>query len=160
MPYLIDGHNLIAKTPGLNLHDIDDEVQLIQVLQDFCRQSRKRVEVYFDNAPPGNVRTQKYGLVIAHFVRRGSTADAAIRSRLKGIGRSARNYTVITSDRAVAVASKEAGARVISSDEFARSLLSRNGLEELAPETDPNLSLSSGDLDDWMKLFGANDGEE
>jgi predicted RNA-binding protein with PIN domain len=86
MAYLIDGHNLIAKIPGLNLYDIDDEVQLIQILQIFCRQSRKRVEVYFDNAPPGNVRTRKYGLVTAHFVRRGSTADAAIQSRLKKLG--------------------------------------------------------------------------
>jgi predicted RNA-binding protein with PIN domain len=160
MAYIIDGHNLIAKIPGLNLYDIDDEVQLIQILQIFCRQSRKRVEVYFDNAPPGNVRTRKYGLVTAHFVRRGSTADAAIQSRLKKIGRSARNYTVITSDRAVAAASKGAGARVISSDVFARSLRFQDGLEELAPETDPDLSLSSGDLDDWMKLFGLNEGDE
>jgi predicted RNA-binding protein with PIN domain len=160
MSYLIDGHNLIPKIPNLGLQDIDDEVQLIKVLQDFCRLRGKRVDVYFDNAPPGGDRTRNYGLVTAHFVRQGGTADAAIRSRLKKIGRSARNHTVITSDRAVAAASREAGARVISSDEFARSLPFRNGLGELAPEIDPDLSLSSGDIGDWMNLFGEKGGGE
>ena len=160
MTYLIDGHNLIPKIPGLSLQDIDDEVKLIEVLQDFCRLRGKRVVVFFDNAPPGEPQTRKYGLVTAHFVRQGGTADAAIRSRLKKIGRAARNHTVITSDRAVAAASREAGARVISSDEFARSLPERNEPEELTPETDPNLSLNSGEINDWMNLFGAKDGDK
>ena len=159
MSYLIDGHNLIPKIPSLSLQDIDDEIQLIKVLQDFCRQRGRRVEVYFDNAPPGEPRTQKYGLVTAHFIRQGGSADAAIRSRLKKIGRSARNSTVVTSDRAVAAASIEAGARVISSDDFASSLPLCGVVEQLTTEIDPDLSLSPDDIDDWMKLFIGNDGE-
>ena len=65
MPYIIDGHNLIPKIPGINLGDIDDEVQLIKMLQDFCRLRRTRVEVYFDNAPPGEVQDKKHGQVSA-----------------------------------------------------------------------------------------------
>ena len=56
MPYIIDGHNLIPRIPDLSLQDIDDEMQLVEMLQDFCRISRKKVEVYFDNAPPGQLR--------------------------------------------------------------------------------------------------------
>ena len=56
MAYLIDGHNLIAAVPGIHLDEIDDETQLIQVLGGFCRQRKKRVEVFFDNAPPGQPR--------------------------------------------------------------------------------------------------------
>jgi predicted RNA-binding protein with PIN domain len=159
MSYLIDGHNLIPKIPGLSLQDIDDEIQLITVLQDFCRQRGRRVDVYFDNAPPGGSRTQKYGLVTAHFIRRGGSADAAIRSHLRKIGLSARNFTVVTSDRAVAAASREAGARVISSENFASSLPLSGVVEELTPEMDPDLSLNPDDIDDWMKLFNEDDGE-
>ena len=33
MHYLIDGHNLIARVPGLSLADPDDEVKLLQLLK-------------------------------------------------------------------------------------------------------------------------------
>ena len=36
MPYLIDGHNLIPKL-GLRLESLDDEMELIAILQEFCR---------------------------------------------------------------------------------------------------------------------------
>ena len=101
MPFLIDGHNLIPKIPGLNLQALDDEEQLIKLLQEYCRRQRKQVEVFFDNAPPGGVRARNFGLVIARFVRQGSTADQAIRERLTRLGRLARNWTVVSSDLAV-----------------------------------------------------------
>src|SRR5512137_1181649 len=100
MPYLVDGHNLIPKIPGLNLQALDDEEQLIQLLQEYCRRERKQVEVFFDNAPPGGVRARTFGLVTARFVRQGSTADQAIRERLVRLGRLARNWTVVSSDLA------------------------------------------------------------
>jgi predicted RNA-binding protein with PIN domain len=158
MPYLIDGHNLIPKIPELNLRDIDDEIQLIKVLQDFCRQRGKRVEVYFDNAPPGGAQTRKYGLVTAHFIRQGWTADAAIRSRLRKIGPSVKNWTVVTSDREVAAASREAQAMVISADDFAHNHLRSESVDEITPEIDATLSLDPDSVDEWLKIFGANDG--
>jgi len=79
MPYLIDGHNLIPKIAGLSLQDIDDETRLVEMLQDYCRRrGKKGVEVFFDNAPPGQPSKRVYGTVTAHFVRTGRTADAAI----------------------------------------------------------------------------------
>ena len=36
MPYLIDGHNLIPKL-GLRLDSVDDEMELVAILQEFCR---------------------------------------------------------------------------------------------------------------------------
>jgi predicted RNA-binding protein with PIN domain len=159
MPYLIDGHNLIPKIPGVNLGDIDDEVHLIKVLQDFCRSRRTRVEVYFDNAPPGEARTQKHGQVSAYFVRRERTADDAIRSRLKNLGKAARNWTVVSSDQQVAAAAREAGAKVLSADEFSFEQLSNPAVQEVTPEVDAELSLNPDDVEDWMRLFGI-EGEE
>src|SRR4030095_6718911 len=82
MPYLIDGHNLIPKL-GLRLDSPDDEMELIAILQEFSRLERRQVEVFFDGAPAGQARTRKLGSVTAHFVRLGTTADDAIRNRLK-----------------------------------------------------------------------------
>ena len=86
MPYIIDGHNLIPKIPGLSLQDLDDEIQLVKMLQEFCRINRKQVEVFFDNAPPGQPVARNYGSVVARFVREGGTADRAIHNKLKRLG--------------------------------------------------------------------------
>jgi len=130
MPYLIDGHNLIPHLPGLRLDDPDDELALIQRLQAFCRHQHKTAEVYFDPGLAGPAgypggyaageRSRKFGLVSAHFVRPGTTADAAIEQRLGRLGGSARNWTVVSSDRQVQAAAHAAHSTVISSEAFAR----------------------------------------
>ncbi|MEA3350276.1 MAG: NYN domain-containing protein [Chloroflexota bacterium] len=156
MPYLIDGHNLIPTIPGLSLKTLDDEIQLIQYLQAFQRQSRKRVEVYFDNAPPGQARTQTYGSLKAHFVRRGRTADAAIMARLRKLGGDARTWTVVSSDGEVLAAARAAHARVIRSDEFARRLSCTPKQESSVPEAKPDVNLSADEVDEWLRLFRGN----
>lgn len=154
MPYLIDGHNLIPKIPGLSLKSLDDEDQLIELLQEFCRQSRKEVEVFFDNAPPNGVRARNFGLLTARFVRSGTTADSAIRNRLIKLGRTARNWTVVSSDHGVQQSARAAQAQSMPSESFAL-LLQKNIDETLqdAGEVD-DIALSSDELDDWMHLFG------
>lgn len=155
MPYLIDGHNLIPKA-GLSLDDIDDEEQLIQLLQEFCRRSRKNAEVFFDNAPPGEQRIQSYGRVKARFVRQGITADRAIRRRLNTLGRAARNWTVVSSDRDVQASARAARAGIVSSEQFALDL--RELLEaEQAAEAPEEAPMSADELDEWLALFDADD---
>jgi predicted RNA-binding protein with PIN domain len=154
MPYLIDGHNLIPKIPGLNLQALDDEEQLIQLLQEYCRRQRKQVEVFFDNAPPGGVRARNFGLVTARFVRQGTTADQAIRDRLTRLGRLARNWTVVSSDLTVQSWARAAQARSISSEAFARLII--KALDEQGVDQGENseAGVNKDELDDWLKLFG------
>src|SRR5512141_2192237 len=121
MHYLIDGHNLIPKL-GLRLDSMDDEMELIAILQEFHRVTRKEVDVYFDGAPAPHAGTRKLGAVTAHFVRLGTTADDAIRKRLKTLGKSARNWTVVSSDRQVRAEANAVRAQVITSDSFAAAL--------------------------------------
>jgi predicted RNA-binding protein with PIN domain len=158
MPYIIDGHNLIPKIPGLSLEAIDDEQKLIELLQDFCRRRRKRVEVYFDNAPPGGMRVRKLGVVTARFVRSGQTADDAIKARLKRMGRSARNWTVVSSDRMVQASARAARARVEPSELFSRRLLEtldeRPQDREISKGDEP---LSPEDIQTWLDIFGDQD---
>ena len=93
----------------------------------------------------------------AHFVRQGTTADAAIGTRLRKLGKSARNWTVVTSDRQVAAASREAHARVISSEEFAHSVMENGEVGTVSLELDENLSLSDEAVDEWLHIFGGDE---
>jgi predicted RNA-binding protein with PIN domain len=149
MPYLIDGHNLIPKL-GLRLDSMDDEMELIAILQEYCRAERKQVEVYFDGAPTPHAGTRKHGSVTAHFVSLKSTADNAIRQRLKKMGKSAKNWTVVSSDHRVQLEARDVHAEVLSSDAFANSL---KQARNTAPKPADNRKLSSQEVDDWLKLF-------
>jgi predicted RNA-binding protein with PIN domain len=158
MPYLIDGHNLIPKIPGLTLEDVDDEDQLLELLLKFCQHQGKQVEVFFDNAPLGGVRTRNYGLVAARFVRQGTTADEAIRGRLARLGRSARNWTVVSSDQEIQAEARAVKAHYISSDAFANLMLQT--LDEARKDKAGNVDIvmDPKELDDWLRLFNSRDG--
>jgi len=149
MPYLIDGHNLIPKL-GLRLDSVDDEMELIAILQEFYKRDRKPIDVYFDGAPAAHAGSRKLGAITAHFVRLGTTADNAIRLRLKSLGKSARNWTVVSSDRRVQIEAKDVHAEVISSDSFAVMLKQARAS---APKGDPDRKLSENEIDEWMRLF-------
>ena len=153
MPYIIDGHNLIGKIPGLQLDDLDDEQELIQVLQDFCQQSGKDVEIYFDRSASGHARASVHGRVTARFVRSGETADEAIARHLKRLGNAAANWTVVSSDREVQNAAQRARARVIPSEEFSQELTGSRQKEDRgeAPR------ISDEEVDEWLDLFGGDE---
>jgi predicted RNA-binding protein with PIN domain len=151
MPYLIDGHNLIPKL-GLHLDSIDDELELISILQEFCRRTRRQIEVFFDGAPAPHAGTRKFGPVTAHFVRLGTTADNAIRNRVVSLGKSAKNWTVVSSDRQVQAEARAAQAEIVSSDAFTKLL---KQVRSSASKPPGDHRLSDQELEDWLKLFGA-----
>ena len=150
MPYLIDGHNLIPKL-GLRLDSLDDEEQLIPRLQEFCRLRRAQVEVYFDGAPPGQVPTRKAGAVTAHFIRKGSSADAAIETRLARLGKAAKNWTVVSSDRRVQAAAGAAHAQVLSSEDFALDMSKAQARGSSTPKHEA--TLAPDEVEEWLDIF-------
>jgi predicted RNA-binding protein with PIN domain len=153
MPYIIDGHNLIGKIPGLRLDDLDDEQELIQILQDYCQQANKEAEVYFDRSASGHARANVHGRVTARFVRSGETADQAIARHLKRLGNAAANWTVVSSDREVQAAAKRARARLIASEDFSRDL----AVSPEGEDRSDSPKVSKDEIDEWLDLFG---GEE
>jgi len=162
MNYIIDGHNLISKIPGLDLSMLDDEQRLIELLNQYGQASRHQIEVYFDGAPVGRAGARNFGRVRAHFVPRSQTADDAIRKRLAKLGRSASNWVTITSDRSVQSAAHAAHARVMSSDDFAShlkaSLLQDSvhggvGSAAITPEKSGSAALSEAEVNEWLTIF-------
>ena len=158
MNYIIDGHNLISKIPGLSLSMLDDEQRLIALLNRYGQLSRHKIEVYFDGAPVGQAGVRNFGKVQAHFVPLSQTADDAIRKRLARLERSARNWVVVSSDRSVQSAAHAAHAQVMSAEDFAELLqtsLLRASLH--APtgnvETSRDKPLSEAEVNEWLTIF-------
>ena len=150
MPYLIDGHNLIPHL-GISLSAADDEMQLLTLLREFCRLSRKEAAVYFDGGLPGQPATRKFGAVTAHFVRPPSVADDAIAERLRRLGGDAKNWVVVSSDQRVQVEGRAARAQVISSEAFSRRLH-----QTLGPPAQSDRAaddMSEDEVREWLEIF-------
>lgn len=96
---------------------------------------------------------RSFGMVVAHFIHQGQTADDAIRARLIRLGRSARNWTVVSSDLAVQASARAAHARVLASESFARELIM--AVEGTSSEAGkrPEASLSPEEVDIWLEIF-------
>ncbi len=152
MPYIVDGHNLIPKIPGINLQMIDDENQLIQVLQDFCRRQQKNVEVFFDGAPAGSESKKKLGRLTVHYVRQGRSADDAIHDRLRKLRGEARNWTVVSSDHAVKNSARQEGAQVLASEDFARQLLQGQDTGNSSSDH-AELPIRPEEINEWLEIF-------
>lgn len=149
MPYLIDGHNLIPKL-GLRLDLLDDELELVAILQEFCRLERRQVEVFFDGAPSSQAGTRRLGAVTQHFSPVGSPADNAIRSRVRKLGKAAKNWTVVSSDREVQSNARAMQAEVISSDEFAKTI---KQIMNSPRGTKVEGVVSEKEVEEWLKEF-------
>ncbi len=143
----------------MSLQDIDDEIQLVNLLQEFCRIRRKQVEVYFDNAPPGSPGARNFGRVVARFVRQGSTADQAIQMKLKRLGGEARNWTVVSSDGEVQANARTARAKILTAEVFAKQVFEALG-DTADSYLEPESDLSPEEVEDWMQIFGIDEDEE
>lgn len=149
---LIDGHNLIPKIRGLSLRLENDEEQLIQILQEYCRIKRKNVEVYFDKAPFDHAGTRSYGLVKAHFIRTGITADEVIIQRIRKMGKKASHVKVVSSDQAIQREIHAYSAEVVTSEAFSKEI--EKAFMSTPSGGKPDASkMSELELEQWINLF-------
>ena len=151
MQYIIDGHNLIGQTRGLSLSDLEDEQALIDLLVPFLRAKKSRAMVFFDRAAVGQSGQRNFGLVKAIFVPSGTTADSAIAAYIRQLGATARNHTLVSSDRMVQAAGRSHHVTVLTSQEFAEKIEDFYNTE---PQSAPaEIQLSEQELQEWEDLF-------
>jgi predicted RNA-binding protein with PIN domain len=153
MPLLVDGHNLIGQIPGIKLSDADDEGQLVMLLRRYSTAKRGRqVVVVFDHGVYGHPqKLDGYGIT-CHFARSPQDADAQLIKRLRALKRP-RDWTLVTSDRAVVRVAEECGVKVMSSQEFARQLLAAPARPTTPPEEKRDRQLSETEIAEWMEIF-------
>ena len=132
---------------------VDDEERLIQLLIRYGKLHRGKLEVYFDGAPIGQVTKRNYGGVQAHFIIQSQTADDAIRSRLAKLGKSARNWKVVSSDRSIQAAGREMHAGVVKSEDFANQLQEALQTNPEVSGNEPNQALTPAEVEEWLAIF-------
>ena len=159
MPYLIDGHNLIACLPDISLDDPNDEAKLVNKLRSFVAGGGKKCTVVFDGGIPGGRSGMSNRAVNVTFAAaEHSNADVIIKRRIRR-ARDSRFWTVVTSDLDVLNFAKRHGMKCMRSAEFARFLRSNKSdggdSSDLGEEIDPRIP--DDELDDWLKMFGVDD---
>jgi hypothetical protein len=152
MHYLIDGHNLIAKMPGISLDDPNDEAKLVLRLKSWSAASRRRrITVVFDSGlPGGQSRALSSGSVKVLFASTGSSADAILIGRIRKVQNPA-EYTLVTSDREVIVAAKTRNMPRISAESFAAQIQTSKKSAKSNSDLEP--FLNAEEVEEWLKLF-------
>lgn len=150
MPFLIDGHNLIAALPDIELDDPDDEAKLVLKLRAWAGHERRKATIVFDGGVTGGLsRTLSGGgLEVVFAAREHTIADRIIMERLRRL-RDAPNWTVVSSDHEVLDAARRAGARVLTSQEFAARLAPAPPAPHEKPER-----VAPAEVTEWLKVFG------
>lgn len=152
MPYLIDGHNVIAYLRDIELDDPNDEMMLVAKLRGFCAVQRKRCTVIFDSGLPGGRSPASNNAVEVIFASyQHATADELLVGRIKKM-RDAPNWVVVTSDNAILSIAQLQGCKVLRSDAFAKKLNTPSRPKPEAGEW-TNPMISPQDLAEWQAHF-------
>ncbi len=155
MPYLIDGHNLIAALPDIDLADENDEAELVIQLRGFAARQKTKCLVIFDGGLPGGASRLSTSSVKVEFAAGHSSADALIKGRIRR-ARDARNWTLVTSDRDIRDCARQQRMRQLSSEEFARQLQQRSW-EQVQRSEPEKPAPSEADTALWLRRFGESD---
>ncbi|MCX7973490.1 MAG: NYN domain-containing protein [Candidatus Aminicenantes bacterium] len=123
MPYLIDGNNLIGHISKFNQGDSRSRFDLMGQLYLFQRATRKRLIVIFDGPADQELLEEcrlwpKFELL---FPRPGEKADDLILNYLQKT-RQPRTIILVTSDRELQSIGRLRGAKLMTSQEFARQI--------------------------------------
>lgn len=158
MHYLIDGHNLIASLPDIDLSDPDDEAKLVEKLRRWtAANSKRRVTVVFDAGLPGGVsRNLSSGPIKAIFAPAGTTADDLLIQRINNITK-VQGYAVVTSDHAVVRVANQRRMTVIRSQAFAADMQAELAQRRAGGKQRPaaaEANMSPAELEEWLALFG------
>ena len=158
MHYLIDGHNLIARVPGLSLADPDDEAKLVQLLKRWAAaDTRRKVTVIFDKGlPGGEAKHLSGGGVRALFAPDNRSADALLIRRIEGIDDPAQ-YTVVSSDGVILRAAQRRRVPTQRSEQFATTMVNERTFPSATPpaaDAHDNPRLSPNEVNEWLELFG------
>ncbi len=155
MSYLIDGNNLIGRTPGIDLQSPDARRRLLRRLAAFRNlpgRRPRRFTVVFDGEPEFNFpEGSMFQGVQILYSQPGSTADARIKQRVKQ-QRDKAALTVVTSDRDLSGYVRACGIQVLTCEQFNRRLQAALESAGVGEKTDHEPGVN--EIDEWLRYFG------
>ncbi len=156
MPYLIDGNNLLGSwggPAGAVGSDVDARTEVVRRVAAFCRSRGAKAVLVFDGAPfRPELGTQELGLVSLRFPERGRDADSLIREILDRAPR-AREFLVVTSDRALYSYALTRGASVVRAHEWNALSQGRAPKRRGLGRRDEEKPERETDIEGWLKRF-------
>ena len=155
MPYLIDGHNLIAGLPDIDLADPNDEAKLVVKLKGLVAKKRGRMQctVIFDCGLPGGYSAMSTKSVKVIFAAaQHSDADSLLKLHIRRT-KDPKNWTVVSSDQAVLDCARTYKMKWLTSAEFVDSLVEGSPADD-APGEEIDVLITEAEVDEWMDLFG------
>ncbi len=158
MHYLVDGHNLIGQSRSISLGDPDDEAKLVTLLHRWAlRHKQMSLTVVFDGGVYGHPQNLSRPHVRVLFARSPQDADARLIHLIKAVD-DPRRFCLVTSDRLVAAEAIARGMRVQDSRSFSMELEApQSSARRAAPlRRPPEHRLTPAEVDEWMRLFGAD----
>ncbi|MEW6350330.1 MAG: NYN domain-containing protein [Thermodesulfobacteriota bacterium] len=149
MPYLVDGNNVMALTPGWFSDRGRARRRLIFQLVSFVAVHRTKVTVVFDGAsdvdfPEGTL----FKGVRIRYARHGSDADHRIKELVRGASFK-RDIVVVTSDSDLKSFAGREGSRVLGARAFHRMLTADASDKEIKPGPDHE----EVDVEEWLDFF-------
>lgn len=155
MPYLIDGHNLIACLPDISLDDPNDEAQLVNKLKGFAARTRKKCAVIFDHGiPGGNSSMSTRGVQVTFAAAYHTSADDLIKRRINKTS-DAPNWILVSSDHEVLNHARRHRMNCVTSTQFAR-LLQSSQPERTSRGEEINPIVSQEEFDELYQAFGGD----
>jgi predicted RNA-binding protein with PIN domain len=153
--YLIDGNNVIGQRVGWHRDKEGSRRQLLQDLARLAHLKKMRLAVVFDGAPDQQFPDgSSYCGVKIFYARAGSDADARI-IEMAEAERNKKNLIVVTSDARLAARIRVCGVRVIRSGQFRQMM--DDTIDTTSNDEEPNLR--EGEMDQWLRYFGADEDE-
>ncbi len=153
MPYLIDGHNLIARLPDIQLDDPDDEAKLVIKLRGFVAKNKKKCTVVFDGGIPGGyskMSNKAVKVIFASAFR--SNADNLIKERIKNIPDPG-NWTIVSSDNEVLNFARSYKMKAETSSQFVQTLKRKPRVQDNRDES-THVQVSKDEVEEWLDIFG------
>ena len=150
--YLIDGNNLIGKIPRLfSLQKKDGQSsreQLAFMLERFFSKKKVKFIIHFDGYKNLPIKLSSGKIIYSD----NRTADENIKVQIEQ-SKNSKNISVISSDFSIAQYAKKCSCEVISSEDFARQILSEKNINDEENIID---SLKK-ETEEFKKLFGADE---
>lgn len=157
MRFLIDGHNLIAHLPDIELSDPHDEAKLVYKLRAFAARTGHKATVVFDGGLPGGISTSlsTSNITVKFASYEQMNADQILMNTLRSI-KNVQAYTLVSSDQEIIGTARGLGITTQSAAAFGATI------HKAAPSLPANdkdiyIRLSSAEIDEWLAIFSSDD---